>query len=106
MLYNIAMSGKIITPVTALVIAGVVEFLNQSKLRKLTKENEMLKEKLRTVEMDSKTKQKIIEDQTQLIARLEAELKKEKERNNTNEQRINELETLIYSSKEIIHLAS
>lgn len=106
MLYNIAMSGKIITPVTALVIAGVVKLLNQSKLRKLTQENEMLKEKLRTLEMDSKTKQRIIEDQTRLISFLEAELTKERKRSNMNEQRINELETLIYNSEEIIRLAS
>lgn len=90
------------------IIAGLVvdKFLSQRKIRKLTKENELLKEKLRTTELDSATKQKIIIESDYIIRELQAELDREKRRNFANRKIISELETLIYSLKETKNMVS
>lgn len=90
------------------IIAGLVvdKFLSQRKIRKLTKENELLKEKLRTTELDSATKQKIIIESDYIIRELQAELDREKRRNFANRKIISELETLIYSLKETQNMVS
>lgn len=90
------------------IIAGLVvdKFLSQKKIRKLTKENELLKEKLSTTELDSATKQKIIIESDYIIRELQAELDREKRRNFANRKIISELETLIYSLKETKNMVS
>lgn len=90
------------------IIAGLVvdKFLSQRKIRKLREENELLKEKLRTTELDSATKQKIIVELNGKIRALQAELDREKRKSAANSERINELNALIESLTETISMAS
>lgn len=90
------------------IIAGLVvdKFLSQRKIRKLREENELLKEKLRTTELDSATKQKIIVELNGKIRALQAELDREKRKSAANSERINELNALIESLMETISMAS
>lgn len=90
------------------IIAGLVvdKFLSQRKIRKLREENELLKEKLRTTELDSATKQKIIVELNSKIRALQAELDREKRKSAANSERINELNALIESLMETISMAS
>lgn len=73
-----------------LVGAGIAT--NAAELAKSEKENEELKRKVKNGNIDNATKQKIIAELNAKIENLKAELKKEKEKNQKNDEKIRTME--------------
>lgn len=105
---GVAAGAVFFPPILALipvVALGGIGGLTIGYIQKLKKENTQLKGELRKCQLDSATKQKVIEKLNKNIAKLQSDLKKEKEKNKSNAQKIRELEALIADIRETIRYA-
>lgn len=87
-------------------ISLIMGAITNNQIRELQKENDTLREKLRTTELDNATKQQIIVELNERIRILQTALDREKMRNVANDQKIYELSVLIDSLTETRSMVS
>lgn len=87
-------------------ISLIMGAMSINQIRELQKENDTLREKLRTTELDNATKQQIIVELNERIRILQTALEREKMRNVANDQKIHELSVLIDSLTETRSMVS
>ena len=93
LLGTVAIAPIITSSLSTIATIGVVKNISDAKRSK--KENEALREELRKSNVDSKTKQKVIEELSNELEQVKAELKEEKRKSRKNDEIIRLMEEQI-----------